>query len=109
MRAGRWRSDSDRRPRIALTATVLWIAFTIVAYFAAPRFVPQPIQWFVGAVHALVAFIAAHAAVREYAGRYNLIRLGPRHKFHLATCAGLLAATAVAVWWLSSAAPILPG
>ena len=104
------RKEARGRPRPHETwfSLAVLLAFIVVAYFAAPDFVPTFFQRLAGLVNAMLAMLVAMFAVREFGGRFNKLRLPVVGQIRTSRLAGAAAFLVVCAWWLSPWAPIQP-
>lgn len=105
------RRDRLRGQRTYLCLTLL-AAFLLVLYVMVPSALPDKLDPFfqrlVGLGIALLAMVTAMFAVREYAGRYNRVRLPVIGGVRTSLIAGVVVFGLVVIWWLSPWAPIQP-
>jgi hypothetical protein len=91
-----------------LTGLIL-IVFMLMVWFVGPSQLPMFFQRLVGLVNALLAMLVVVFAIREYGKKYNRLRWPLFGRVSTSKVAGSFTFLAVAAWWLSSWAPILPG
>src|SRR4051794_26765870 len=97
----RLRFPSPRRPLGTLQIALYLLIYSVVVWFAVPHALPWLAQRMVGAVHAMLAALLVVSALREFAGRYNVMRFRSIGKIQLSWVAGLIVFCLVMAWWLS--------
>ena len=98
--------DGQRRPRATLAASVVLIAFMVIAYRAAPDILPTFFQRVVGVANAVLAMLVAVFAVREFGQGMNRLKLPGLGRNSASKLLGAIVFVAVLAWWLSPWAPI---
>src|SRR4051812_40159873 len=86
----RLRFPSPRRPVGTLQIALFLVIYTVVVLFAVPPELPWLLQRMAGVVHATLAGLLVTFALREFAGRYNVMRFAPLGRFRLSWIAGLI-------------------